>query len=70
MDIIKQRLTEAINNSHMTKKDIAQQVGVSSSMITQYVNRDKMPDIYTFARLCKVLEVSANYILGLNDEFY
>ena len=61
---IKQRLKEEIFNSGLTKSEIAYRVGVSPEMITQYMTTKKLPRLDTFARLCKALDVSADYILG------
>ncbi len=67
VDLIKQRLKYEIDNCGLTKAEIAKRVGVSSEMITQYVTTKKLPKLDTFARLCKAIDVSANYILGLED---
>lgn len=67
MDIIKQRLKEEIENSGLTKSEIARRVGISPEMITQYITTKKLPKLDTFAKLCKELDLSANYILGLED---
>ena len=67
VDIIKQRLTEEIKSSNLTKREIAEKVGVSEEMVTQYVTTKKLPRLDTFARLCKTLDVSADYVLGLTD---
>lgn len=65
-DIIKKRLSEEIKNSGLTTVEIAKRIGVSSVMITQYKTTKKLPKLDTFARLCKELDLDANYILG-ND---
>ena len=67
MKSIKERLIEEIVLSKLTTVEIAKRVGVSSVMITQYKTTKKMPSLETFALLCKTLDVSANYILGLED---
>lgn len=69
MDIIKERLKYEINNSQKKKRQIAQEIGVSASMVSQYVTGSKMPDIYTFTKLCKSLDVSSDYILGITDVY-
>lgn len=66
-DIIKQRLIEEIKNSGLTTVELGAKVGVSPEMITQYVTTKKLPKLDTFAKLCKVMDVSADYILGLTD---
>ncbi len=63
--IIKQRLSAEIKNSGLSKIEIAKKVGVSPEMITQYTTTKKLPKLDTFAKLCKELDLDANYILGL-----
>ena len=65
--IIKERLSEEIKNSGLSKLEISQKVGVSPEMITQYCTTKKLPKLDTFAKLCKELGLDANYILGLID---
>lgn len=65
---IKYRIKEEIKNSGLTTVEIAKRVGISPEMVTQYVTTKKLPKLDTFARLCKELDVSADYILGLSDE--
>ncbi|MBO4962527.1 MAG: helix-turn-helix transcriptional regulator [Clostridia bacterium] len=66
-NVIKQRLTKEIKESGYKIKEIALKVGVSPEMITQYCTTDKLPKLDTFAKLCKELDLDANYILGLSD---
>ena len=68
IETIKTRLKEEIKNSGLTTVEIAKRVGISPEMVTQYVATKKLPKLDTFARLCKELDVSADYILGLSDE--
>ena len=64
----KNRIKDEIKNSGLTTVEIAKRVGISPEMVTQYVTTKKLPKLDTFARLCKELDVSADYILGLSDE--
>lgn len=66
-DIIKDRLREEIKHSKLSTVEIAALVGISSEMVTQYCTTKKLPSLETFAALCKVLDVSADYMLGLKD---
>ena len=63
--IIKTRLSEEIKNSGLTTVEIARRIGVSPEMVTQYSTTKKLPKLDTFTRLCKELDLDANYILGL-----
>ena len=67
MSIIKERLREAIINSGLTTVEIAKRVGVSPEMVTQYCTTTKLPRLDTFAKLCRALDISADYVLGLKD---
>lgn len=66
-DIFKHRLHEEIKQSGLTTQQLSEKVGVSPEMITQYYTTKKLPKLDTFMRLCKALDVSADYLLGLTD---
>lgn len=63
--IIKKRLGEELKNSGLTTVEIAKRIGVSPEMVTQYKTTEKLPSLDTFAKLCKELDLDANYILGI-----
>lgn len=67
MSIIKTRLREEIINSGLTTVEIAKRIGVSPEMVTQYCTTTKLPRLDTFAKLCRALDISADYVLGLKD---
>ena len=64
---IKERLSEDLKTSGLTTIEIAKRIGVSPEMVTQYRTTKKLPKLDTFARLCKELDLDANYILGLTN---
>ena len=64
--IIKQRLSEELKNSGLTTIEIAKRIGVSPEMVTQYSPTKQLPKHDTFAKLCKELDLEANYILGID----
>ncbi len=53
--------------SGMTNIELATKISVSPEMITQYYTTSKMPSLETFEKLCRALDVSADYLLGLSD---
>ncbi len=67
-NIIKKRLAEEITNCGLTTVEIAKLIGVSPEMITQYKTTKKLPKLDTFAKLCKELDLDANYILGVKND--
>lgn len=67
MDLIKERLSQELKTCNLTTVEIAKRVGISPEMVTQYSTTKKLPKLDTFAKICKELDLSANYILGLED---
>ena len=59
------RLRESIKNSGIPQKVIAQELGVSPQTVSKYMKQDIFPALDTLAKLCKLLDVSADYILGI-----
>lgn len=66
-EILKLRLNDEIKQSGMSKRELAEIIGVSPEMITQYYTTGKMPKLETFYKLCRALDVSADYLLGIKD---
>lgn len=65
LDNIRKRLIEAIKQSGKSQKEIAAQIGVCPQAIGQYLHQNVMPALDTFAKLCIVLDLDANEILGI-----
>ena len=66
--LIKERLCEELKNCGLSTVEIAKKVGISPEMVTQYRTTKKLPNLDTFAKLCKELDLDANHILGINDK--
>lgn len=67
---IQERLRECIKNSNYTQLEIAKAIGVSPQTVSKYMKQNIFPALDTLAKLCKLLEVRADYILCLTDEFF
>lgn len=65
---IQVRLRAMIKNSGMKQKDIAKAIGVSAQTVSKYMKEDIFPALDTFAKLCALLDVSSDYILGVSEE--
>ena len=65
---IQKKIADIIRQSGMTQTALAQKIGVKQQTIAQYLSGRAMPALDTFANLCAVLDVSADYLLGLEDE--
>ena len=69
LHIIQERLIETIKQSNLTLTEIAKRIGVSQPTVSQYLSGRAMPALDTFARLCQVLDVPPDYLLGISDTF-
>ena len=64
---IRKRLVEEIKASGKSLKEIAEELGISHTNISQYRTTDKLPTLENFAKLCKIIGADANYILGITE---
>lgn len=65
---IQKRLRTAIKESGIQQKEIAKQIGVSAQTVSKYMKADIFPALDTLAKLCVVIDVSADYILGIDKK--
>lgn len=59
------RLQQAINNKNMTNRQVSIILGIPYSCMNGYINEGKMPCCYHLVRLAKLLNVSTDWLLGL-----
>lgn len=64
---IRSKLIESIKQSGIKYYELAAKIGVSHQAISQYLYKNKMPALDTFAKLCAVLDLDANEILCVNE---
>lgn len=64
---IQQRMRESIKRSGIPQKEIAVKIGVSAQTVSKYMRADVFPALDTFAKLCAVLDVSSDYVLGIGE---
>lgn len=65
---IQRRLREAIRQSGYSQKEIAAFLKISPQTVSKYMKHDIFPALDTFAKLCKILDVKSDYILGISDD--
>ena len=64
---IQRRLRECIKGSGIPQKIIAQKIGVSAQTVSKYMKQDIFPALDTFAKLCALLDIKSDYILGIGE---
>lgn len=58
-----ERLAEAFYESGKSASAIEREIGVNHSNLLSYITGDMAPTVINLAKLCKVLKVSADYLL-------
>ena len=64
---IGERVKEARKKTGKTQKELAEIMGVRQKDVSRWENDVKTPTVTTTISLCKALNVSADYILGLTE---
>ena len=67
-DIFKERLSEAIKHSGKQQKQLALECRISEARLSAYVRGVNVPPIDVLADLCRMLDVSSDWLLGISSE--
>ncbi len=62
-----ERFNECLNYSAVKQTDLAQAANVSKQCVSDYKSGKSVPSIDTLFLICKYLDVSSDYLLGLED---
>lgn len=62
---LQKNLADIINKSEMSKKEIAEKLGVSAASVTKWVKGDNSPDIEVIAKICDLFNISINSLLKM-----
>lgn len=65
----KERFNEALKYSTVNQTDLAQKINVSKQCVSDYKSGKSVPSVETLYEICRVLDVSADYLLGLTDKY-
>ena len=67
-DSFGERLSHVMNVRCMRQKELAKAVNVTEATVSRYVNNLRVPDIAFIRSVVKLLDVSADYLLGFSDD--
>ena len=63
------KIRQVMKERKMTRQDLADKTGLSIDTIYRYLNDKKPIHKYdTLKAVCKALDVSADFLLGINDD--
>ena len=61
------KLQKAIKYSPITYAELSRQLDITKATMSMYKNSKALPSLETFNKICEILDVSANFLLGKND---
>ena len=64
------RLQELRKERNLTQEDLAAKLNISSQSISKWENNLSTPDLEMLLNICKILNVSTDYILGNDNTAY
>lgn len=64
-----ERIVDAIKDSGYNQKSIAKILNISEGNISNWKKGINLPSIEILYKLCMILNVSSDYLLGLEDDF-
>lgn len=62
-----ERLQEARIDAGLKQSDIAKEIGLTTSAYGYYEQGKREPNLETLMKLCSILNVSSDYLLGIDD---
>lgn len=65
MEYFAKRLSDLIEDGEISRKVLAQKIGVSTRQLTRWTSNEANPTIENFKAICEIYHVSADDLLGL-----
>lgn len=69
LDTPGKRIKFLLEINNIKNLELAKYLGVAPNTVSNYVNDDRQPDLYTFARIATFLDVSADFLLLLDNDY-
>ena len=67
MRILTQRLRKAMSERGVERADLSLAIGSSQSVINSWYSGERTPNAGSIVEICRALDISADYLLGLKE---
>ncbi|MDE7083753.1 MAG: helix-turn-helix transcriptional regulator [Clostridia bacterium] len=67
MNKFKDRLNEVLKENGISQVTLAHKIAMSQGVVNNYCTGKREPTLDVLMRICEVLEISSDYLLGLTD---
>ena len=68
MSIFSDRLKKTLEYKNISQSKLAKEIHVSQTLVNKFCLGTREPSMQTLISLCKALNESSDYLLGLNDD--
>ena len=65
--IFSKNLIEAVKTSPLNYAELSKALGITKATMSMYKNGKALPSLDTFNKICEILDVSADYLLGRKE---
>ncbi len=62
-----ERLKKVLDEKGIMQKELAEKIGVNEMTVSRYVHGGRIVSVPVLIEICRVLNVSADYLLGLSE---
>ena len=62
------RLKAIRKNKNLTQAELAQRLNIVTGTVSSYEQGLKYPSVEVLVKICDVLEISSDYLLGISDD--
>lgn len=59
------RMIIVLEKRNMSQRELAKLIGITEVTMSRYINGERIPNITILTMICKVLNISADWLLGL-----
>lgn len=66
-NIFSLKLQEAVKYSPLTYAELARKLNITKATMSMYKSGKALPSLETFEKICEILDVSADFLLGKKD---
>jgi len=67
MEAFHLRLQKILKEKNVSQVHLAEAIGMSQGVVNNYCTGKREPSIYVLYLICKTLNVSADYLIGLSE---
>jgi len=67
MNKFSERLKQALIDNNITQAQLAKMINMSKSIVSTYCSGKREPSLDSLILICKALNESADYLLGIKD---